>query len=229
MAKGVIYIMKTVVPGLIKIGKTETNQFTNRMRHLEQNGYRNITGLKRIFAIEVEDYSAKEKLLHTIFEKSKLSDTELFAVDENIVVQLLSSFDGMLVYPVEETKEEIFDEATDNSASKKIPNGTYFFSRKKKSEANKQINATAKIENGMWTILKGSLIGIIEDSGVPLTAKRIRATLPLDSNGLLLDDVDLGAVSPSLVGSVVFNSSVNGWEAWKDIKGQSVKQYQDKD
>ena len=54
MAKGIIYLMTTVVSGLIKIGKTRNDQFENRMRSLESNGYANITGLKREFAIEVD-------------------------------------------------------------------------------------------------------------------------------------------------------------------------------
>ena len=55
MSKGIIYVMSTVVPGLIKIGQTMTTNFENRMRNLEHNGYSNVTGLKRVFAIEVDD------------------------------------------------------------------------------------------------------------------------------------------------------------------------------
>ena len=54
MAKGIIYIMETVVPGLIKIGKTGSENFEQRMYSLERNGYNNVVGLKRRFAIEVE-------------------------------------------------------------------------------------------------------------------------------------------------------------------------------
>ena len=115
MSKGIIYIMTTVVPGLIKIGETGTANFEQRMYQLEHNGYCNVTGLKRSFAIEVEDYEDKETLLHTIFEKSRVADTELFAVDVNIARQLLSSFDGKVIYPKDETKEEIFEEAANNS------------------------------------------------------------------------------------------------------------------
>lgn len=35
MAKGIIYLMITVVSGLIKIGKTGNDKFENRMRFLE--------------------------------------------------------------------------------------------------------------------------------------------------------------------------------------------------
>ena len=69
MAKGILYVMTTVVDGLIKIGKTGSSNFESRMYNLERNGYANVTGLKRRFAIEVEDYDAKEELLDTIFEK----------------------------------------------------------------------------------------------------------------------------------------------------------------
>jgi hypothetical protein len=63
MAKGIIYIMSTVVPGLIKIGKTGSDNFESRMYSLERNGYFNVVGLKRRFAIEVDDYDEKELLL----------------------------------------------------------------------------------------------------------------------------------------------------------------------
>jgi predicted GIY-YIG superfamily endonuclease len=62
MEKGIIYVMTTAVDGIVKIGMT-TN-FENRMDELERNGYYNVSGLKRKFAIEVEDFEDKEKLIH---------------------------------------------------------------------------------------------------------------------------------------------------------------------
>ena len=114
MSKGVIYVMTTVIPGLIKIGKAGIDNYENRMYTLENNGYRNTTGLKRVFAIEVDDYDEKEKLLHTIFEKSQVSDTELFALDVDIAIQLLSSFEGTQIYPVDKSKNVMFDSATES-------------------------------------------------------------------------------------------------------------------
>lgn len=49
--KGIIYIMTTTVSGLIKIGKTGVNNFQERMRFLEANGYYNISGLKRFLLL----------------------------------------------------------------------------------------------------------------------------------------------------------------------------------
>ena len=94
MANGIIYVMKTVVPGLVKIGKTGTSNFDARMYRLEHNGYFDVAGLKRVFAIEVADYDEKESMLDEIVSRSRVPNSELFALDVDLVVQLLSSFEG---------------------------------------------------------------------------------------------------------------------------------------
>ncbi len=109
MSKGVIYVMTTAVPGLIKIGKTQTKQFSKRMRHLENNGYYNVVGLRRAFAIEVDDYGDKEKLVHEVFAKHRVADSELFALDLELVEQLLLAFEGTVVFPENVNKEQRFD------------------------------------------------------------------------------------------------------------------------
>jgi len=227
MSKGINYIMTTVVPGVIKIGKTGCNNFEGRMRDLEHDGYSNVTGLKRSFAIEVEEYDKKEAMLHTIFAKSRLSDTELFAFDVDEATQLLSSFEGKVIFPKTETKDAIFNEATENTESKSIPNGTYTFHKRKTSD-NKEVHATVDINNGQWTLKKGSVLGIAEDAGVSQKAKDVRGSMPLDSNGNLLKDFELGACSPSHAGAVVMNQSNNGWDDWKNDKGESINIYRKK-
>lgn len=112
MARGIIYITSTVVEGLIKIGKCQSDQYEHRMYGLEHNGYCNVVGLKRRFAIEVEDYDEKEKLLHTIFKKSQVADSELFSLDLDLAIQLLSAFEGKVIFPEKIDKEDIFDDAT---------------------------------------------------------------------------------------------------------------------
>ena len=92
-----------VIDGIIKIGKCQTKQFEERMRFLESNGYRNITALERQFAIEVTSYSRKENLLHTIFSKSQIGDTEFFALNIEEVKELLLCFDGKIIFPKEMT------------------------------------------------------------------------------------------------------------------------------
>lgn len=224
MSKGIIYLMTTAVPGLVKIGKTGSNNFIQRMYDLEHNGYRNVTALKREFAIEVDDYDEKEKLLHNIFEKSQLSDTELFAIDVNTAIQLLSSFEGKLVFPLSETKDEVFEEAVDNSKGKLIPDGIYKLEKKKKSD-NRAVKATAVIKNGSWTLKAGSTVGISEDAGVSKKARRARNNMSIDANGKLLEDFELGEASPSYAAVVVMCGSTDGWYDWKNNEGQVVNIY----
>lgn len=78
MSKGIIYVMSTVVPGLIKIGQTMTTNFENRMRNLEHNGYSNVTGLKRVFAIEVDDYIEKNRCFIRFLKKAELVTQNCF-------------------------------------------------------------------------------------------------------------------------------------------------------
>lgn len=107
--KGIIYVMTTAVSGLIKIGQTSTENYQERMRNLEANGYYNVVGLKRFFAIELEDYKEKEGLLHEVFSKQQIANSELFALDYELVRQLLLSFEGTVVYPKDINREQEFD------------------------------------------------------------------------------------------------------------------------
>jgi hypothetical protein len=109
---GIIYIMTTAVSGLIKIGQTSVSNYQERMRNLEANGYYNVSGLKRFFAIELEDYNDKEILLKEIFSKHRVGDSELFALDYDLVRQLLLSFEGKVIYPKDINKEKEFDEVS---------------------------------------------------------------------------------------------------------------------
>lgn len=96
MKKGILYVTTTTIDGLIKIGKT--GNFKERMRQLELDGYRGLL-CKRAYAIEVDNYDEKELLLDEIFSKSRIPNTELFALDLNLVIQLLSSMEGRIIYP----------------------------------------------------------------------------------------------------------------------------------
>ena len=113
MARGIIYIMTTVVPGIVKIGKAQAGQYKERMRYLEKHGYGNVTGLKQYFAIELEDYDEKERLLHEIFNKHQVGDSELFALEKELAKQLFLALDGTVVYPKNIDKEREFDEVTE--------------------------------------------------------------------------------------------------------------------
>ncbi len=106
---GIVYLMKTVIKGVYKIGISDVSNFEGRMRHLENNGYANVAGLERILAIKTDNYKEKETLLHEIFGKSRIGETELFAIDENLVKRLFLSLRGEIVFPKNEIAELGFE------------------------------------------------------------------------------------------------------------------------
>ncbi len=223
MSKGIIYVMTTVVPGLIKIGKTGLENFESRMYQLERNGYSNVVGLKRKFAISVDDYSEKEILLGDIFSKSRVPNTELFALDADLVVQLLSSFEGEQIYPKTISKEEAFVVATEERKLRadwaRIPDDTYYLSENRKGFG--KVEATMKVEDGTFIVLKGSICAPVTDSQNHRTPE-IRKNAPIKDN-VLLDDVTCN--SRSTAGWIVVGASNNGWKVWKDKHGNSIDIY----
>ena len=223
MAKGIIYLMTTVVPGLIKIGKTRNDQFENRMRFLESNGYANITGLKREFAIEVDGYDDKEKLIHDIFSKSRIVGTELFALDIEIAKSLLASLDGKQIYPKDKSKKEVFKESTEEIKLKMsegfIPDGEYVLNRNIKGFG--KVKGKAIVKNGVFVLLKGSFCNNIDKKHVP----SIRRNAKIKDNIL---QEDIICMNPSSAGWVVIGKSNNGWMEWKDSQGNSIERYRDR-
>lgn len=213
MARGIIYCMTTILPGLVKIGKTGIRNFERRMYDLEHNGYSNITGLKRRFAIEVDDYDEKEVLIGELLKKSNVAKTELFAVDVELVVQLLSSLEGVQVFPKSITKEEVFITAVDETQTDDyiqnkclIPNDLYYITEKVKGKI--LVKATMKVEDGKFIVQKGSVCLNCEKDWMPEVLKIAKI-----ENGILMEDIECG--SPSTAGWVVLGYANNGWRTWK--------------
>ena len=221
MAKGIIYVMETVVPGLVKIGKTGTGNFEGRMYSLERNGYFNVVGLKRRFAIEVEDYDEKEALLDEIFSKARVPNSELFALDIDLVIQLLASFDGKQVYPETETREESFDRATEQRHMKDdwstVPDGIYYLKQSRKGKGTAVAEMT--VEDGAFIVKAGAkCLPVNEGVWTP----EPRRTAPI-VDGVLQADVT--TKPPSTAGWVVLGCSNNGWNVWKNAAGKTLDEY----
>ena len=218
MAKGVLYCMTTVVPGLIKIGKTKRENYESRMYGLERHGYSNVVGLKRHFAIEVEDCDAKEVLLGDIFNKSRVPNSELFALDIDLVVQLLSSFDGKQIYPLKTTKHDEFKKAVEQRKVKedlaKIPDGTYYLNHQSRKGFG-QVTATMRVEHGHFIVEKGCRCLPTGKGWIP--EARQSAIIKDD---ILQEDVDCN--SPSTATWIPMGRGYNGWEIWKDKNGNPL-------
>ena len=224
MARGIIYVMTTVVPGLIKIGKSGTSNFEQRMYTLESNGYKNVAGLKRAFAIEVDGYDEKEELIHAIFSKSQVGQTELFSLDLNMVIQLLSAFEGTQIYPQNASKSEVFETASDQRGISTIPDGLYYLKRKIKAWGNREVNGTLKVENGKFRVLAGSTVCPILNKGLTtislVNSKRKEANIEND-----VSTRDVVFNSPSLASMFVIYGPSNGWTDWKTKDGKPIDIY----
>lgn len=222
MAKGIVYICSTAIPGLIKIGKTRTDEYENRMKTLEDNGYRNCTGLKREFAIEVEDFDNVEFILHRTFYAHRVGNTELFACNLDNIVKVLSSFNGRIVYPVDETKEEIVNKAEDGAASSELPDGYYFF-----KPAHKDYEGKMLVENGILTLLAGSKLGKMTEVAKNASPNWVLKRHELGSEACVLSK-DIICSSVSEAAYYVCGHGMNGWVAWKDKEGDSIQIYRKK-
>ncbi|MDE5620260.1 MAG: DUF4357 domain-containing protein [Ruminococcus sp.] len=221
MTKGIIYIMETVVPGLIKIGKTASDNFEQRMYNLERNGYNNVVGLKRRFAIEVEEYSEKEVLIHSLFDKSRLKNSELFAIDIDLVIQLLTSFEGKQIYPENETKEQVFADATESKQVKAnitlIPNILYL---ERTIKNIGKINAIGHQTAEGLVVMKGSHISPESANSIPNKIKETREKAKI-TDGILQEDMLFS--SPSYAAMFVIGKSENGLKCWKTKNGRELK------
>ena len=223
--KGILYVMTTAVEGLIKIGRTGSDTFEQRMYVLEHNGYCNVTGLKRQFAIEVSDYMIKENMIKKLFFRSRLADTELYSLDIQEVILLLSSFDGKQIFPQDETKEEVFKQAIDAAESSELPDGEYYLSSTITTINGKErVSGTLKSENGILRLLKGAVLA----STSKITVKgynKVRDEALKEGN-LLQEDIRCDSVS--MAAAIVCGSNQNGWDKWKDKNNNKIDLFRTK-
>ena len=216
MKKGILYVTTTTINGLIKIGKT--GNFKERMRQLELDGYRGLL-CKRAYAIEVDNYDEKELLLDEIFSKSRIPNTELFALDLNLVIQLLSSMEGRIIYPETESKSEVFIEAADGRQSSRIPDGIYTF-------VSSKYKAKMRKENGKFILLSGSQMSHTLPLKITKGWIRVLEDAKIENN-ILMTDIECS--SPSMASSLILHHSSNGWEYWKNKEGELIKVYRQQD
>ena len=109
--KGVLYVMTTGVPGLIVLSECSSDNFEERIKWgIERDTLvYGVSGCKLCFAIEMEDYREKREMLEKLFSAIRLKETCLFAADKDLIIQLLSSFDGKAIYPPDSDGKEIFN------------------------------------------------------------------------------------------------------------------------
>ena len=220
MSTGVLYVMSTVVSGLIKIGKTTTDRFDSRMYELEHNRYRNVTGLRRRFAIEVENYDEKERMLDDIFAKARVPGSELFVLDINLAIELLASFEGRQIYPKSstESKRKVFADAAKNhqerTDTQSIPEGIYYLDRKRPP-----LHVEMVVEDGALTIHAGQHVAANDSTNIDKGVRELRRS-NVGTDDTVRADVHFS--SPSQAAAFSTGHACNGWAQWKTADGQAI-------
>ena len=78
-----------------------------------------------------------------------------------------------------------------------------------------------KVQNGVFTVLKGSICAPVKGDWAPKARREAIIT-----NNILMEDAECS--SPSTAGFVVRGSATNGWTAWKDQNGKQLDEYRKK-
>ena len=117
--KGIIYILTNdSMPGLIKIGITN-RPIKERLRELDTTQVP--TPFNLYYAIEIEDYKNRERLIHQAYTKDRVRpNREFFKIEPECAVALLKAIGGTEISPeyinisVDETGREISTDEYDS-------------------------------------------------------------------------------------------------------------------
>lgn len=218
MSKAILYVMSTIVPGLVKIGMT--NDFEKEMAMLERNGYCNIVALKREYAVETDDCENKKDMIDQLLRNKRIADTDLYAVDADLIVYFFSSLRGTQVYPVKDKEEE---EKPDRSHKwDLVPDGRYYMRKRSPRASNHVIEAIMDVVNGVYVIPKGTKLIASDCSGLSETIRKIRESDSVKSN---TTTKDIKFASPSGASSFIMGTPSNGWNDWRGADGESIDKY----
>ena len=80
----------------------------------------------------------------------------------------------------------------------------------------------AIVKDGVFTLLKGSVCGSTGKGYVP----SIRRNAKIKDNIL---QEDIVCMNPSSAGWIVIGKSNNGWVEWKDLQGNLIEEYRDRE
>lgn len=161
------------------------------------------------------------------FAKARVPGSELFALNIDLAVELLASFEGRQIFPKtdEEFKQQVFNAAARNhrafTAALRIPNGVYVLSRKRPP-----LNAEMTVEDGTLTIRAGQHVAVDDSDSIDKTVRALRHD-NIDPHGVVLNDVRFS--SPSQAAAFATGHASNGWTQWKTKDGNPIDQFRTHD
>ena len=126
------------------------------------------------------------------------------------------------MYPVQTTKEESFDQATEKMENKQEEKLFSLFVKSKKYGLNTE--GAMKIVDGKYVVLKGSRVSSAVSNTVTPGVRKKRAIAQI-SKDILMENVTFS--SPSSAGMFVTGRTCNGWDEWKDGEGNLLSTYRE--
>ena len=222
MAKGVIYVEKTLTKNLMKIGKMESTAAMMFIRAIKDKSP-DMPVCR--FAIEVDDYDEKEELLYNIFAASNVHGTYLYALETSYAVQLLAAFEGEQLYMKGHRKEKKYLEEYHDyrviSGSKygnkfMIPDGEYYLECE--DDEHGIVRANMIVRGNNFIIRKGSSL---------LPGKKYRDTEPLRSRAVNVEGKhtleDAVCRSHNEAASWIMGYYCSGRTLWKNQDGVTIE------
>ena len=138
------------------------------------------------------------------------------------MIKALSRFNGKIIFPVNETKEEIVEKADEGIASSELPEGDYTF----KSE-RKGYEGIMRVENGILTLLAGAKLAALSKKAENASPNWVATRMEMGTGACVLPkDIDCSSVSEAAF--YVCGHGQNGWTAWEDKNGKSINIYRNK-
>lgn len=150
--------------------------------------------------------------------------TKEYIIEEGVAKSLLSSLEGKQIYPKDKSKKEVFKESTEEiylkTESGFVPDGEYVLNRNIKGFG--KVNGKAIVQDGVFTVLKGSICGNTGKGYVP----SVRRNAKIKDNIL---QEDIVCMNPSSASWIIIGKHNNGWFEWKDLQGNRIEKYRYKE
>ena len=223
MSKGILYVMETNFNRAVVFDCVKASEYRNEMERLSKAKFAGIGDLKETYSILVDGYEQKGALVKKIFEHRKIAQNNLFIMDVETLIQLLSSFNGDQIYPPLPPEEDLVGilrsyVPTERNIKEnwgKVPSGIYYLSESRRLLGH--IEAQMQVIGGLFVVKAGSQCF----PNIGITPKVREEAKIVD--GILQEDVVCH--SPTAAATVVMGRKINGWKAWKNINDTPINIY----
>ena len=151
-------------------------------------------------------------------------DCEVYLRETYIMLEILGL--DLITNSEEAAAEEDVEYGTmsglENENRAKVPNGTYYLSRKIKRMDGAVLHGIMEVKEGVFILKAGSDVSQEIGIGLAPNVEMLRNNTPI-KDGKTTEDVVMN--SPSACGEFVIGAACNGWTNWKTKDGRAIDMY----